>query len=101
MAGRPAVGRRKLRRLLPQGGRKALNLYLSTLNELKGEEGQDLAEYALLLGLIAFVAVFAVVALGRNISIVFNAAGQAVAGVPEAIAGVTDAVAAWVGGGAR
>jgi Flp pilus assembly pilin Flp len=78
-----------------------LNLYLSTLKELKGEQGQDLAEYALVLGLIAFVVVVAAVALGRNLSIVFNAAGEAVAGVPEAVSGVTDAVAAWIGGGAR
>ena len=65
-----------------------------TVNRLKGEEGQDLAEYALLLGLIAFVVMVAVVALGRNLTIVFNAAS-------EAVEGVTEAVAAWVGGGAR
>ena len=44
--------------------------------------------------LIAFVVMVAVVALGRNLTIVFNAAG-------EAVEGVTEAVAAWVGGGAR
>jgi Flp pilus assembly pilin Flp len=64
------------------------------MNRLRGEEGQDLAEYALLLGLIAFVVMVAVVALGRNLTIVFNAAG-------EAVEGVTEAVAAMVGGGAR
>jgi Flp pilus assembly pilin Flp len=66
----------------------------NTVNRLESEEGQDLAEYALLLGLIAFVVMVAVVALGRNLTIVFNAAG-------EAVEGVTEAVAAWVGGGAR
>jgi Flp pilus assembly pilin Flp len=65
-----------------------------TVNRLRGEEGQDLAEYALLLGLIAFVVMVAVVALGRNLTIVFNAAG-------EAVEGVTEAVNAWVGGGVR
>lgn len=53
-----------------------------------------MAEYALLLGLVAFVVMVAVVALGRNLTIVFNAAG-------DAVEGVTEAVAAWVGGGAR
>jgi Flp pilus assembly pilin Flp len=65
-----------------------------TVNRLRGEEGQDLAEYALLLGLIAFVVMVAVVALGRNLTIVFNAAA-------EAVEGVSEAVAAWVGGGVR
>jgi len=36
------------------------------------EEGQDLAEYALLFALIALVAVGAVTLMGGNISTVFN-----------------------------
>jgi hypothetical protein len=42
-----------------------------------------------------------VVALGRNLSIVFNAAGEAVAGLPEAVEGVTEAVEGWLAGVAR
>ena len=37
-----------------------------------GEKGQDLAEYALLIGLIALVVVVAVTLLGTNITAVFN-----------------------------
>lgn len=41
--------------------------------QIKGiEKGQDLAEYAILFGLIALVAVFAVSVLGVNISSVFS-----------------------------
>jgi pilus assembly protein Flp/PilA len=38
----------------------------------KSEKGQDLAEYALLIGLIALVVILAVTLLGTNISAVFN-----------------------------
>jgi pilus assembly protein Flp/PilA len=38
----------------------------------KSEKGQDLAEYALLLGLIALVVILAVTLLGRNISTIFS-----------------------------
>ena len=36
------------------------------------EKGQDLAEYALLLGLIAIVVILAVTLLGTNISTIFS-----------------------------
>ncbi len=49
-----------------------LNLYLSIRNWLQREEGQDLAEYALLIGLIAIVVVLAVTALGEGLTAVFN-----------------------------
>jgi pilus assembly protein Flp/PilA len=39
---------------------------------LAGEEGQDLAEYALLFALIALVAVGAVTLLGGNVATTFN-----------------------------
>ncbi len=39
---------------------------------LKREEGQDLAEYALLIALIALVVIAAVVILGNQINNVFN-----------------------------
>lgn len=39
---------------------------------LRGEEGQDLVEYALLLGLIALLAIAAVTVLGTDISEVMS-----------------------------
>ena len=48
------------------------HLYLWIRNCLAREEGQDLAEYALLFALIALVAVSAVTLLGGNVSTVFN-----------------------------
>ena len=38
----------------------------------KGERGQDLAEYALLIGLIALIVVMVVTLFGQQISIVFQ-----------------------------
>lgn len=49
-----------------------LNLYLHLRNWLQREEGQDLAEYALLIGLIAIVVLVAVTLLGTNLSGVFQ-----------------------------
>ena len=49
--------------------------YLGTLLRAqlaKSEKGQDLAEYALLIGLIALVVLIAVTALGVNISAVLQ-----------------------------
>jgi Flp pilus assembly pilin Flp len=37
----------------------------------KGEKGQDLAEYALLIGLIALIVIVVVTLLGTQISIIF------------------------------
>jgi len=48
------------------------HLILWIRNCLVREEGQDLAEYALLFALIAFVAVSAVTLLGGNVKTVFN-----------------------------
>jgi len=44
----------------------------------KGEKGQDLAEYALLLGLIALIVILAVTLLGGNISTLFSSLASAV-----------------------
>lgn len=57
-----------------------LNLYLSIRNWLQREEGQDLAEYALLIGLIAIVVVLAVTALGEGLTAVFNNISTTVSG---------------------
>ncbi len=49
-----------------------LALYLWIRNWFKRDEGQDLAEYALLIGLIALVVFAAVAILGTNISSLFQ-----------------------------
>jgi pilus assembly protein Flp/PilA len=46
------------------------------------EAGQDLLEYALLVGLIALVAVVAVTATGTSVNGIFNAIATALAGIP-------------------
>ena len=38
----------------------------------RGERGQDLAEYALLIGLIALIVILAVTLLGEQISTIFS-----------------------------
>ena len=48
--------------------------YIKTwLLSKQSERGQDLAEYALLIGLIALIVILAVTLLGNNISTIFNA----------------------------
>jgi pilus assembly protein Flp/PilA len=44
--------------------------YLWTV--LRKEKGQDLAEYALLIGLIALIVILAVTLLGQEISLIFS-----------------------------
>lgn len=51
-----------------------MKLYIRT----REEEGQTLAEYALILGLIAVVAIAAVTLLGTNISTTLNTIAVAV-----------------------
>jgi pilus assembly protein Flp/PilA len=46
--------------------------YSYVMNALRREGGQDLAEYAILLALIALVVIVAVTFLGTNISTVFR-----------------------------
>jgi pilus assembly protein Flp/PilA len=53
-------------------------LYVHLRNWLQREEGQDLAEYALLIGLIALVAILAVTLLGENLSQLFSELGSTV-----------------------
>jgi pilus assembly protein Flp/PilA len=63
-----------------------LYLYLKVQNWLNTEEGQDLAEYGLLLGLIAVVVMIAVGLLGDSLLGYFNVLAASVEG--------------WSGGGA-
>jgi Flp pilus assembly pilin Flp len=61
---------------LAKGG-NTVPLYLWLKNLLDGEEGQDLVEYALLVGLIVIIAVVAVTSAGQSIQTIFqNIAGQ-------------------------
>jgi pilus assembly protein Flp/PilA len=55
-------------------------LFLSVRNWLNNEEGQDLAEYGLLLGLIAVVVMIAVALLGESLLAYFDVLDTAVAG---------------------
>jgi len=59
-----------------------LHLYVSIVEKIREllarEEGQDLAEYALLLGLIALVVFVAVILLGTNLSTIFSSMADAV-----------------------
>ena len=50
-----------------------LKLYLWIRNMLEGEEGQDLAEYSLLLVTISVVAIAAMILVGDEIITVFTA----------------------------
>ena len=49
---------------------------------VREDAGQDLLEYALLVGLIALVCVVAVTAAGSSVSGIFNAIAGALAAVP-------------------
>jgi pilus assembly protein Flp/PilA len=60
-------------------GYAMIALYVKVRNWLRSEEGQDLAEYALLIGLIALVVVFAVTTLGEELDAVFTAIAERVA----------------------
>ena len=62
-----------------------MNRYLSKLERLKNEEGQDLAEYGLLLGLIAVVVMVAVAAIGGSLFEIFDF--------------LTTSAEGWTGGG--
>lgn len=62
--------------MLPQ----LIALFLSRMP--RKEEGQDAAEYALLIGLIALVIVAAVIVLGTNLSTLFQTIANTVATWP-------------------
>lgn len=57
-----------------------LPLYLRVREWLRSEKGQDLAEYALLIGLIALIVLAAVTLLGNNLSGVFQRIAEEVGG---------------------
>ena len=54
------------------------DLYLKILNARPDEEGQGLAEYALILALIAIVAIVALIFLGTQVSTILSTVGSSV-----------------------
>jgi pilus assembly protein Flp/PilA len=55
------------------------SLYIAIMNFLnRDEEGQGLAEYALILALIAIVAIIALIFLGSQVSGILNTVGKSV-----------------------
>jgi len=59
-----------------------MNRIVRLLRFTREDAGQDLLEYALLVGLIALVAVVAVTAAGKSINGIFGAIAGALAAVP-------------------
>ena len=55
-----------------------LKYYLYVRNWFEAEEGQDLIEYALLVGLISVVAVISITATGNSVSVLFASVATAV-----------------------
>jgi len=53
-----------------------LKTYLYLLNTLKDEEGQGLAEYALILALIAIIVIAALIFLGGEVSEILSTIGS-------------------------
>lgn len=62
--------------LIPPEMETALQLYAILANRLRREDGQGLAEYALILALIAVVAILALVFLGGKISGILSTIGE-------------------------
>ena len=56
----------------PQRNGKTMSKLLEMWND---ESGQDLAEYAMMIGLVALAVVTAVMVLGTNVGVTFNAIG--------------------------
>ena len=52
------------------------NVFKIWLLARRSERGQDLAEYALLIGLIALIVILAITLLGDQISLVFSVIGN-------------------------
>jgi len=65
--------------------RELMEKFFVVLNYLKGkdEEGQGLAEYALILVLVAIVCVVALMFLGTSINTVLSNVGSTIVGAPS------------------
>lgn len=62
-----------------------LELYVRITNWMKAQEGQDLIEYAVLIGFIALVVWVAVQVAGTNINTLWNAIATAMTTITNAI----------------
>ena len=52
--------------------------FLASLRRSPGEEGQGLAEYALILALIAIVAIVALIFLGNQVTTILSTVGSSI-----------------------
>ena len=55
-----------------------MEFFTALMSSLKREEGQGLAEYALILALIAIVAIIALIFLGGQVSTILSKVGASV-----------------------
>lgn len=55
-----------------------MNKFNALISHLRNEDGQGLAEYALILALIAIVAIVALIFLGTQISSILSVVGKSV-----------------------
>ena len=55
-----------------------MSLFTALISSFRREEGQGLAEYALILALIAIVAIVALIFLGGQVSGILSTVGQSV-----------------------
>jgi len=55
-----------------------LSLYTYLMNWLKNEEGQGMAEYGLIIALVAVVVIGALALIGTNLSTIFGTIADAV-----------------------
>jgi Flp pilus assembly pilin Flp len=60
-----------------------LRLYVKFQNLKRGEEGQDLVEYALLIGFIALVCIAAIAPVGSSLSKMYSNIGTSVGSLPD------------------
>jgi pilus assembly protein Flp/PilA len=61
-----------------EGGEPAVSFVAALIHLIHDEEGQGLAEYALILSLIAIVAIIALVFLGTQVSTILSDVGNSV-----------------------
>lgn len=54
-----------------------MDRFINCLERCRGEEGQGIAEYALIIGIVIVIAAVAVLAFGQNIADLFGVANTA------------------------
>ncbi len=61
-----------MRKFLDKAGNRVLSASVRAVNALKAEDGQSMAEYGLIIALIAIVAIAALTPLGTKIASTFS-----------------------------